>query len=313
MTVRVPLVYNGSQLQQMKTSDLNNIYDLGAYYYSLSPSRTLSVVGSGGNLPGGSIDDTRLQAGAASTSTGSFPSEATTAEPSEVTVTYNRITQTTASTSITTSDTGKTFPIYWNGTQVQAMTEQDFIDTFVLPTINNLVLGTTTSSQGGTYHIATSTSVEGSTLVSSTPVFSDTRADTSAYSADGIEETLDQPTTITNYYLHSIDGEVPSYNPPIFIDGSNHLKQYSTAEIGALLQEYIRHHAVTSSAGYQISYNIDGSLGNARGSAIVNTRLTGGSGNYQTRFVDANDYRAQEFPDGTPTTANTYTFKIQKS
>ena len=91
------------------------------------------------------------------------------------------------------------------------------------------------------------------------------------------------------------------------------MKQYSTAEIGALLQEYIKHHAVTSSAGYQISYNIDGSLGNARGSAIVNTRLTGGSGNYQTRFVDANDYRAQEFPDGTPTTANTYTFKIQKS
>jgi hypothetical protein len=155
--------------------------------------------------------------------------------------------------------------------------------------------------------------VDGSTLVSSTPVFTDTRADTSAYSADSIEETQDQPTTITNYYLHSIDGEVGTYNPPIFIDGSNNLKQYSTAEIGALLQEYIKHHAVTSSAGYQISYNIDGSLGNARGSAIVNTRLTGGSGNYQTRFVDANDYRAQEFPDGTPTTANTYTFKIQKS
>ena len=313
MTVRVPLIYNGSQLQQMKTSDLTNIYNLGSYYYSLSPSRTLSVVGSGGNLPGGSIDDTRLQAGAMSTSSGSFPSEATTAEPSVVTVTYNRITQTAASTSITTSDTGKTFPIYWNGTQVQAMTEQDFIDTFVHPTINNLVLGTTTSAQAGTYHIATTTSVDGSTLVSSTPVFTDTRADTSAYSADEIEETLDQPTTITNYYLHQINGVLGDYNPPIFIDGSNNLKQYSTAEIGALLQEYIKHHVVTSSAGYQISYNIDGSLGNARGSAIVNTQLTGGSGNYQTRFVDANDYRAQEFPDGTPSTANTYTFKIQKS
>lgn len=313
MTVRTPLIYNGAQLQEMKSSDLSNIYSLGAYYYSLSPSRTLSVVGSGGNLPGGSIDDTRLQAGAASTSSGSFPSEATTAEPSVVTVTFNRIVQTTASTSITTVDTGKTFPVYWNGTQVQSMTEQDFIDTFVLPTINVLSLGTTTSDQAGTYHIATSTSVTGSTLVSSTPVFTDTRADTSAYSAGEIEETLDQPTTVTNYYLHQIDGVLGTYNPPIYVDGSNNLSQYSSAEIGALLQEYIRHHVVTSSSGYQLSYNIDGSIGNARGSAIVNTQLTGGSGNYQTRFVDANDYRAQEFPDGTPSTVNTYTFKIQKS
>ena len=313
MTVRTPLYYNGAQLQEMKSSDLSNIYNLGAYYYSLSPSRTLSVVGSGGNLPGGSIDDTRLQAGAASTSSGGFPPESTTAEPSVVTVTFNRIVQTTASTSITTVDTGKTFPVYWNGTQVQSMTEQDFIDTFVQPTINVIALGTTTSDQAGTYHIATSTSVTGSTLVSSTPVFTDTRADTSAYSAGGIEETLDQPTTLTNYYLHQIDGVLGTFNPPIFVDGSNDLKQYSTAEIGALLQEYIRHHVVSSSSGYQLSYNIDGSIGNARGSAIVNTQLTGGSGNYQTRFVNANDYRAQEFPDGTPSTVNTYTFKIQKS
>ena len=311
MTVRVPLLYNGSQLQQAKTSDLDKLYSLAAYYWSQSPSRTLTVVGSGGNLS--SIDDTRLQAGAMSTSSGSFPSEATTAEPSVVTVSYQRINQVTASAPITTSDTGKTFPIYWNGTQVQAMTEQDFIDTFVQPTINLLTAGTTTSDQAGTYHIATSTSVAGSTLVSSTPVFTDTRADTSAYTAGEIEETLDQPQTITNYYLHQIDGVLGDYNPPIFIDGSNNLKQYSAAEIGALFQEYIRNAAVNSSNGYQISYNIDGSIGNARGSAMVNTQLTGGSGNYQTRFVGANDYRAQEFPDGTPNTVNTYTFKIQKS
>jgi hypothetical protein len=98
----------------------------------------------------------------------------------------------------------------------------------------------------------------------------------------------------------------------VYIDASNNLKQYSGAEIGALLQEYIKDQVVNSSTGYQISYNIDGS-GTARGTAIVNTQLTGGSGNYQTRFVDANDYRAQEFPDGTPTTVNTYTFKILKS
>ena len=91
------------------------------------------------------------------------------------------------------------------------------------------------------------------------------------------------------------------------------MQQYSTANLGALMQEYIRHHVVNNSAGNQISYNIDGSIGNLRGSAIVNTQLTGGSGNYQTRFVSGSDYRAQEFPDGTPSTVNTYSFKIQKS
>lgn len=311
MTVRVPLVYNGSQLQQMKTSDLNNIYSLAVYYYSLNPSRVLTVAGSGGNLT--SIDDTRLQAGAVSTASGSFPNEATTAEPSVVTVSYQRITQTAQTANITTSDTGKTYPIFWNGTQVQAMTETDFVDTFILPAINLLAAATTTSDQAGTYHIATSDSVTGSTLVSSTPVFTDTRADTSLYSADEIGETQDQPQTITNYYLHRINGVLGTYNPPIFIDGSNNLKQYAEADIGALFQEYIRHHVVNSSTGYEIKYNIDGSLGNARGSAMVNTQLTGGSGNYQTRFVGASDYRAQEFPDGTPATVNTYTFKIEKS
>ena len=310
MTVRTPLIYNGAQLQEMKSSDLTNIYTLGAYYYSLSPSRTLTVSGSGGNLT--AIDDTRLQAGAVSTSSGSYPSEATTAEPSVVTTSYQRITQVTGSAPITTSDTGKTFPIYWNGTQAQAMTEQDFLDTFIYPIINQLSLGSITSAQAGTYFISTSTSVTGATLVSSTPIFSDTRADTSLYTADGIGETLDQPQTITNYYLHIIDGVLPTYNPPVYIDGSNNLKQYSGAEIGALLQEYVKNQVVNSSTGYQLSYNIDGS-GTARGTAIVNTQLTGGSGNYQTRFVNANDYRAQEFPDGTPTTVDTYTFKILKS
>ena len=45
---------------------------------------------------------------------------------------------------------------------------------------------------------------------------------------------------------------------------------------------------------------------------MVDQRLNG-SGNYQTRFVNANDYRAQEFPDGTPTSINTYYLRIQKS
>jgi hypothetical protein len=310
MTARAPLYWNGSQLQEMSSSFIEQFVGLAVYYYSLNPSRTLTVSGSGGNLT--AIDDTRLQAGAYSTAASSYPSEATTAEPSEVTVSYQRITQSAASVT-TTADTGKTFPVYWDGSAIKHMTEADFLDTFIYPAIDLLASGSTTSSQAGTYFIATSDSVAGSTLVSSTPIFTDTRADTSAYSAGTIgDHALDNPTTVTNYYLHRVNGVLTTPTVlPLYADASNNLKAYTVAEIGTLLQEFVRYHAVSSSTGYTLTYNIDGS-GTARGSSIVNTILTG-TGNYQTRFVDGNDYRAQEFPDGSPATADTYTFKILKS
>ena len=45
---------------------------------------------------------------------------------------------------------------------------------------------------------------------------------------------------------------------------------------------------------------------------MTDTRLNG-SGNRQTRFVNANDYRAQEFPNGSATTIATHNLKIAKS
>jgi hypothetical protein len=41
--------------------------------------------------------------------------------------------------------------------------------------------------------------------------------------------------------------------------------------------------------------------------------ILNGSGNYQTREVNADDYRAQEFPDGSAVTAATYYLRIHKS
>ena len=62
--------------------------------------------------------------------------------------------------------------------------------------------------------------------------------------------------------------------------------------------------AVSSSDGYSLSYNIGTSgSGNTRGSGMVDTILNG-SGNYQTRQVNNDDYRAQEFLNGSVTTQN---------
>ena len=311
MAVRSPLKNDSGNLKEMSSAEVDQVVDQIIYQYSLNPGVSLSVVGSGGNLS--SINDTRLEAGAVSSTSSSFPSEATTDEPGTVTVAYQRISQTIASVS-PTSDTGKLWPAYYTSSgHIQAMSLQDVKDTFLHPAIDLLSSASTSSQQAGTYTLATSTSLAGSTLVSSTPIFVDTRADTTAYSQSTIgDHALDNPTTITSYYLHRINGNDNSYISPMFVNASNNIQEYATATWESLLQEWIRYTAASSTDGYKITYSIGSSgSGNTRGTAIANTILNG-SGNYQTRQV-GDDYRAQEFPDGTPTTANTYNLRIIKS
>ena len=314
MAVRSPLKNDSGNIKEMSSAEVTQIVNQIIYQYSLNPSVSLSVVSSGGNL--GTITDTRLQAGAMSQTNSSFPSEGTTAEPSIVTVNYDKVSQTIASVS-PTADSGKTFPAYYNASgHIQAMSLQDVKDTFLHPAIDLLIAGTTTSQQAGTYHISTTSGVSGSTIVSATPIFLDTRADTSAYSNVGLEnasgETLDQPTTITNFYLQRIDGSDTSYTNPFFINAGNNLQEFSPATFKSLMQGWIRQTAAASSDGHKITYNLGASgSGDTRGTGMSDTRLNG-SGNYQTRQV-SDDYRAQEFPDGTPTSINTYYLRIQKS
>ena len=311
MAVRTPLYFVSGNLREMDAGMITDLQNLAIYQYSQNPSVTLSVSGSGGNLT--SINDTRLQAGSSLTNPSAFPSEAATPEPSTVTVSYQRILK-TAATVTATVDTGKTFPLYYNtGGNLQHMNATDFIDTFITPAITTLTSGSTTTSQGGTYLVSTSTSVAGAALVSATPIFTDTRADTSLYSSSGIPEVLDQPQTITNYYLHQIEGATePTLTIfPLYADSNNNIKEYSQAEIASVLTDYIRREAASSVLGNSVDYNFDGT-GTARGSSIANTILVGGAGNYQTFQAGADDYRAQEFPDGSPSTANTYVFNINK-
>ena len=311
MAVRTPLYFVSGNLREMDAGMITDLQNLAIYEYAQNPSVTLSVSGSSGNLT--SINDTRLQAGSSLTNSSTFPAEAATPEPGTVTVSYQRVLK-TAATITATVDTGKTFPLYYNsGGDLQHMNATDFIDTFITPAITTLTSGSTTTSQGGTYLVSTSTSVAGAALVSATPIFTDTRADTSLYSAAGIPEDLDQPQTITNYYLHQITGPTePTLTTfPLYADSNNNIKEYSQAEIASVLASYIRREAASSVLGNSVDYNFDGS-GTARGSSIANTILIGGVGNYSTFQAGADDYRAQEFPDGSPSTANTYVFKINK-
>ena len=75
MAVRQPLYLDSGNIKEMTTAMVTQIVNQVVYQYSINPSVVLSVVGSGGTL--GTITDTRLQAGAISNSSSSFPNEAT--------------------------------------------------------------------------------------------------------------------------------------------------------------------------------------------------------------------------------------------
>src|SRR6056300_1385 len=310
MSVRAPLYNNSGNIQAMTTAMVDEVVDQIVYQYSLSPSVALSVVSSGGSL--GTISDTRLQAGASTTDATDYDTEGETPDVSTVTVNYDKIDSSTASITPTT-DTGTTWPVYYNSSgQIQAMNLTDIKDTFLHPAIDLLSAATTTSQQAGTHFISSATSVTGSTRVSATPIFTDTRADAAAYTAGGIGETQDQPTTITNYYLYTVDGSDTSYTAPFFINGSNNLQVFAEATFESLIQEWIRYTAASSTDGYAISYNFGTSgSGNERGSGMADTKLN--SSTYAQRFVNADDDRTQEFPSGTAVTQKTYYLRINKS
>ena len=309
MAVRKPLYYDTGELKEMTTVMVDTIIDQCVYQYSLDPGVSLSIVASSGSV--GSITDTRQQAGEVHTHNSSFPNEATTNEPTTVIITYDKIEQTISGSS-PTSDTGWLWPAYKTSTNhIQAMNLQDVKDTFLHPAINLLTAATTTSAQAGTYHINTATSVGGSTLVSATPIFVNTQADTTAYAAGDIPEALDQPTTITSYYLHKIDGVDSSTDIPLYLkQADNNLQSYTEANFKTYLQEWMKKVAAESGDGFKITYSY--TTGTNRGSCMVDTILIG-TGDYKTFQAGADDYRAQEFPNGTASTANTWYLKINKS
>ena len=308
MATRRPLILDGSNnLKEMTNAQRNEVKTRIRYLYGADPSVTLSRVATGGSL--GSISDTRKQAGASTTDVTNYDTAAETPNISTVTVNYARISETRANTAASVDTNNIAFPIYvdTNG-DIRSMTLTDMYDTFIYPAIDTL---TGAVGQPGTYRIHTTTTLEGYTAVSESTVYADTRANAAAYTAGGIGETLDQPTTITNYYLLAANNiAASSHEQMLFIRNSDsNIEQYTEAEMDVFLANCVRH-AASEIVGTKISYNLNGTGVNL-GSGMTNTILNG-TGNYQTRFVNTNDYRTQEFPDGTAVTATTHRLKVEQ-
>ena len=317
MAVRIPVKYDGADVVEMTTGERTEWHGYIAYLYAQAPTVTLTVVSASGTLTP-DLTDTRLQAGAVSNSVTAFIAEATTAEPSVVTGTaYDKITGPTYNTDGSAAgDLGAVgYPLYINGdSDLQVMTQADYVDTFIYATLDAMIAASETAATNGTYTIATAASVTNYTEVSGagTAVFIDTRADTSAYAASGIPETLDQPTTVTSFFLQR-QNRARAFPTAacLFADSNGDISQGPLAAddstFNAALAVDIKFRAAEDDAGHKLSYNINGS-GNTRGTAIVDTRLDG-AGNYQTRQV-SDDYRSQEFPNGSAAVIGTNTLKI---
>jgi len=322
MAFRTPLKVVGSgaafSLQKCTAAEITQVVDQMIRKYGQSPSATLAV--GSGNL--GNITDTRLQAGAGTTDATNFDTTSELGDVSTVTVTLNKIVGafhgTSAPTISALNDQTYGYPLYADtSSTVREMNITDMVDTFWHPAAERLTTASiSNANSAGTYTISTATSVTNHTLISSTPVFTDTRANASAYTAAGISETQDQPTTITNYYLHRVNETAAGGAVMPFLAGR--LKSETQPRIiprdiiSNQLQAVARFGAINES-NYRIQYRFaaGASSGFVTRATAIDTKLN--SSAYITNEVYVNDYRAQEVPAGSATTIATYNFQIKKT
>lgn len=174
---------------------------------------------------------------------------------------------------------------------------------------------------------------DGGTLTDMGRVFEDTIANASAYTAGSIPETRDQPlavNTANQWNLYSMD--VPTSGPPtppnmVYVDSQGGIHEWGLAGMQQFFEQYVQHIAANgyNAAGsgkliFYINNEINGvnlgdgsSLGGPLDGGfgeVENEILNGSSAaGYSQRYVNTNDYRTQEFPNGVPTIANTYSLR----
>lgn len=320
MTVRTPLKLDGTNLREMTTAERDSIRDYLGWYLGKNITaastdfNTLSRVASGGTL--GSISETRKKSGAAEQNTVAYAPETTTGEPQTVTTSFAHLTLTDAAANFAIPGDGSNiaWPAYQSGGNIYAMSTTDALDTFVLPAISDYVTAGTSAAVH--YRVHTAASLSGYTAVSTSRIYADTRALTGtggyadAAATIGTQGTTqDFFTTVTQYYLLKKDpGSAPSYTKPILVDSSGNLTEdQGAAAIGRL--ELLMKYAHANSTNYKVKFGFNTSGGTNLGNTMTDTSLDG-SGLYTVRFVNSDDYRSQEFPNGAAQTIASHNLRI---
>ena len=169
MAVRRPVRLSGSNLRSYSTADLLSLHKEGINQYGHNPSVTLQVISNGGNMT--TITDTRYQASIPVIKTdGTYD----TPDNTEAISVDNKHVQMTHASIAEPQFTGTawedySFPVYLTASNnIHVMDKFDWLDSCIAPCLDYL-----RSNEGvddnelraGTYHVSTSGSVSGSTLV----------------------------------------------------------------------------------------------------------------------------------------------------
>jgi len=299
-----------SDIYEYNDSFMADILSFSSYVHAQDPGSKLEVNTSNGTvMPNQGFTDTYYIAGASTTRVERFSTAAETPNVSMLTDIYNRIRIVNNQGTLPTTDANNLeYPLYLDDQtprQLRTMTRQDFMDTFVTPALDNW-LGTVANEQGGTYFLTTSANPANATIVGSVPAAVNSVANINAYSSGGIGEAVKQTTDI-NYWLAKVDYSEIDFDPmedslPMYFDaGTETIRMHTLASWTALLGPFLRYYLGGGSPTHTISYNINGS-GTTQGSIFTDSRRTPTGTGYTTRFVNANDYRTQEFPTGTEST-----------
>jgi len=322
MAVVKPLFINSdNNLQEMTDAQVLLHKQKAIYQYSLDPSALLTVVSnSGANMA--AITDTRLRSGVSVVSVSADPSASTSAPSATTDVSFDKINFAYDTSSGQTEDSdNRAFPIYRNSDgDIRAMSLSDMKDTFLHPAIDLMVVADASaddSNVAGTYRIHTASSLTDFTEVSGagTAIFTDTTSTGFAAGSIGTAGTTQEgsSSSVQSFFLLRRNGTDVDTNSIKLaqINSDGDIQEYSDGGT-ELLGNWLKFTAGQSGDGYKITYAIGASVsGTQRGSAITNKQL--GSTVTSTTLVDANDYRAQQFPSGSATVTNTYLFKINKA
>ena len=322
MAVVKPLFINSdNNLQEMTDAQVLLHKQKAIYQYSLDPSALLTVVSnSGANMA--AITDTRLKSGVSVVSVSADPSASTSAPSATTDVSFDKINFAYDTSSGQTEDSdNRAFPIYRNSDgDIRAMSLSDMKDTFLHPAIDLMVVADASaddSNVAGTYRIHTASSLTDFTEVSgaNTAIFTDTTSTGFAAGSIGTAGSTQtgSSSSVQSFFLLRRNGTDVDTNSIKLaqINSDGDIQEYSDGGT-ELLGNWLKFTAGQSGDGYKITYAIGASVsGTQRGSAITNKQL--GSTVTSTTLVDANDYRAQQFPSGSATVTNTYLFKINKA
>jgi len=305
-----------------------------AYLYQQAPSVELSVVASNGNISP-NMTDTRYRSGTAVRNTSgpwpavtSYPPESSTGEPQLVVgTTYDKISQTVnAPSTFLFSDYQvlNTKPIFMETDgSLREMSYSECLTYFIDPIVNAMMSTTESGIQAaGSYYISTTSSISGSTNLGT--VFADTVANLSGYLASniGVTGTVQDVFSTTTYYLQRVDSNISvqgsGYRTPLMIDTSSNrrntptgLRHMTYAEFDALFEPLIKH-ALHAVPGYTLRYNVNGN-GTRQGTMIANRQMIGVTGAYTKYAATADDYRAQEFPNGTIVNQNEFKLNLERT